>query len=34
MFTSIRDGISSDAKEAQDTLATALFTCGNNLSNN
>lgn len=34
MFTSIRDAISSDAKEAQDTLAAALFTCGNNLSNN
>lgn len=34
MFASIRDGISSDAKEAQDTLATGLFTCGNNLSNN
>jgi D-alanyl-D-alanine carboxypeptidase/D-alanyl-D-alanine-endopeptidase (penicillin-binding protein 4) len=34
MFTSVRDGITSDAKEAQDTLATALFTCGNNLSNN
>ena len=34
MFASIRDGISSDAKEAQDTLATGLFTCGDNLSNN
>lgn len=34
MFSSIRDGITSDAKEAQDTLATGLFTCGNNLSNN
>ena len=34
MFTSIREGITSDAKEAQDTLATGLFTCGNNLSNN
>ena len=34
MFASIRDGITSDAKEAQDTLATGLYTCGNNLSNN
>ncbi|NYF11629.1 D-alanyl-D-alanine carboxypeptidase/D-alanyl-D-alanine-endopeptidase (penicillin-binding protein 4) [Leifsonia sp. AK011] len=33
MFASIRDGISSDAKEAQDTLATGLYTCGDNLSN-
>ncbi len=33
-FYSIRDGISSDAKEAQDTLATGLFSCGDNLSNN
>jgi D-alanyl-D-alanine carboxypeptidase/D-alanyl-D-alanine-endopeptidase (penicillin-binding protein 4) len=33
-FYSIRDGISEDAKDAQDTLATALFSCGDNLSNN
>lgn len=33
-FYSILDGISEDAKEAQDTLATAVFRCGNNLSNN
>lgn len=33
-FYSIRDGISSDAREAQDSLATALFICGDNLSNN
>ncbi|MFM9877043.1 MAG: D-alanyl-D-alanine carboxypeptidase/D-alanyl-D-alanine-endopeptidase [Rhodoglobus sp.] len=33
-FYSIRDGITEDAKEAQDTLATGLFTCGDNLSNN
>lgn len=32
-FGSIRDGITEDAKEAQDTLATAVYTCGNNLSN-
>jgi D-alanyl-D-alanine carboxypeptidase/D-alanyl-D-alanine-endopeptidase (penicillin-binding protein 4) len=33
-FYSIRDKIPAAAKEAQDTLATALFTCGDNLSNN
>lgn len=33
-FYSIRDGITEDAKEAQDTLATAAFNCGDNLSNN
>lgn len=33
-FYSIQDGISSDAKEAQDTLATAVYSCGDNLSNN
>ncbi len=33
-FYSIREGITEDAKEAQDTLATGLFTCGDNLSNN
>ena len=33
-FYSIRDGISSDAKDAQDSLATAVFHCGDNLSNN
>lgn len=33
-FYSIRDGITEDAKEAQDTLATGLYTCGDNLSNN
>ena len=33
-FYSIRDGISEDAKEAQDTLATGVFSCGDNLSNN
>lgn len=33
-FYSIRDGISSDAKAAQDTLATAAYSCGDNLSNN
>jgi len=33
-FYSIRDGITEDAKEAQDTLATGLYNCGDNLSNN
>lgn len=33
-FYSIREAITEDAKEAQDTLATGLFTCGDNLSNN
>ena len=33
-FYSIADGISASAKDAQDTLATALFNCGDNLSNN
>ncbi|MEP6481739.1 MAG: D-alanyl-D-alanine carboxypeptidase/D-alanyl-D-alanine-endopeptidase [Rhodoglobus sp.] len=33
-FYSIRDGITSDAKDAQDALATGVFSCGNNLSNN
>ncbi len=33
-FYSIRDGITEDAKEAQDTLAAAMFSCGDNLSNN
>ena len=33
-FYSIQDGISSDAKDAQDTLATAAYSCGDNLSNN
>lgn len=32
-FYSIRDGITEDAKDVQDSLATALYTCGNNLSN-
>ncbi|MDH6181799.1 D-alanyl-D-alanine carboxypeptidase/D-alanyl-D-alanine-endopeptidase (penicillin-binding protein 4) [Microbacteriaceae bacterium SG_E_30_P1] len=34
MFASVRDGITPDAKDAQDTLATGLYSCGNNLSNN
>ena len=33
-FYSIRDGITEDAKDAQDSLATAAFSCGDNLSNN
>ena len=33
-FYSIRDGITADAKDAQDTLATGVFSCGDNLSNN
>ncbi|HQE46304.1 MAG TPA: D-alanyl-D-alanine carboxypeptidase, partial [Rhodoglobus sp.] len=33
-FYSIREGITEDAKEAQDTLATAMYSCGDNLSNN
>lgn len=33
-FYSIADGIDASAKDAQDTLATGLFTCGDNLSNN
>lgn len=33
MITSIRDGISSDAKEAQDAFVTGLFICGDNLAN-
>ena len=33
-FYSIRDRIPESAKAAQDTLATAIFTCGDNLSNN
>lgn len=33
-FYSIRDGITSDAKQALDTLATGVFNCGDNLSNN
>ncbi len=33
MITSIRDGISSDAKEAQDSVVTGFFLCGDNLSN-
>ena len=33
-FYSIADGIGSSAKEAQDTLAAAVFSCGDNLSNN
>lgn len=33
-FYSIRDGITDDAKDAQDTLATGVFSCGDNLSNN
>lgn len=33
MVTSIRDGISADAKEAQDTVVTGFFICGDNLSN-
>ena len=31
---SIRDDISSDAKDAQDTFVTGLFSCGDNLSKN
>ncbi len=31
---SIREGITSDTKDAQDTLVTAMYTCGDNLSNN
>ena len=33
-FYAIGEGISSDARAALDTLATAVFTCGDNLSNN
>lgn len=33
MITSIRDGITADAKDAQDTLVTGFFICGDNLSN-
>jgi D-alanyl-D-alanine carboxypeptidase/D-alanyl-D-alanine-endopeptidase (penicillin-binding protein 4) len=33
-FYSIHPGIAPDAKDAQDTLATALYRCGDNLSNN
>lgn len=33
MITSIRDGITADAKEAQDTLVAGFFICGDNLSN-
>ena len=33
-FYSVRDGIPESAKAAQDTLAAAIFTCGDNLSNN
>jgi D-alanyl-D-alanine carboxypeptidase/D-alanyl-D-alanine-endopeptidase (penicillin-binding protein 4) len=33
-FYSIRDGIAESAKAAQDSLAAAIFTCGDNLSNN
>jgi D-alanyl-D-alanine carboxypeptidase/D-alanyl-D-alanine-endopeptidase (penicillin-binding protein 4) len=33
MVTSILDGISADAKEAQDSFVTGLFLCGDNLSN-
>lgn len=33
MVTSIRDGITDDAKEAQDTVVTGFFICGDNLSN-
>jgi len=33
-FYAIGEGISSDARAALDTLTTAVFTCGDNLSNN
>ncbi len=33
-FYSVKDGISERAKTAQDILAAAAFTCGDNLSNN
>ena len=33
-FYAIHQGITEGAKEAQDTLATGLYTCGDNLSNN
>ncbi len=33
-FYGLGDAISTDTKEALDTLATAVFTCGDNLSNN
>ena len=33
-FYAIGDGIGSDARAALDTLTTAVFTCGDNLSNN
>lgn len=33
-FYAIGEGISSDARQALDTLATAVFVCGDNLSNN
>jgi D-alanyl-D-alanine carboxypeptidase/D-alanyl-D-alanine-endopeptidase (penicillin-binding protein 4) len=33
-FYAIGEGIGSDARAALDTLTTAVFTCGDNLSNN
>lgn len=33
-FSSVREGIPESAKAAHDTLAAAIFTCGDNLSNN
>ncbi len=33
-FYSVRDGIPESAKAAQDSLAAAIFACGDNLSNN
>ena len=34
VFYALGDVISSDTKQALDTLATAAYTCGDNLSNN
>jgi D-alanyl-D-alanine carboxypeptidase/D-alanyl-D-alanine-endopeptidase (penicillin-binding protein 4) len=33
-FSSIRDGVDEQTKDVQDALAAAVYTCGNNLSNN
>jgi D-alanyl-D-alanine carboxypeptidase/D-alanyl-D-alanine-endopeptidase (penicillin-binding protein 4) len=33
-FYAIRDGITRDARAALDDLTTAVYNCGNNLSNN
>ena len=33
-FYAVRDGIPASSRDAQDTLATGVYTCGDNLSNN